>query len=127
MEEIRKKLSDEAIFDAVKAAYNAVADKMGEDVVVLDIRRVSIISDYFIIASANNPNQLKAITDHVQEKLAALDIRARHVEGVQSARWILLDFGWITVHLFCKEEREYYRLEKLWGDARIVLEDELRM
>jgi ribosome-associated protein len=118
-------MSNEAIFEAVKAAYHAVADKMGEDITVLDIREVSIISDYFIIASANNPNQLKAITDHVQEKLAPMGIKARHVEGVQSARWILLDFSWIIVHLFCKEEREYYRLEKLWGDARVILQDEL--
>jgi len=110
---------------AVKAAYNAVSDKMGDDIVVLDIREVSIISEYFIIASANNSNQLKAMADNVQEKLCELGVPMRHVEGVQSARWILVDFGHIIVHLFCKEEREYYRLEKLWGDARPILPDEL--
>jgi len=110
---------------AVKAAYNAVSDKMGDDIVVLDIREVSIISEYFIIASANNSNQLKAMADNVQEKLHELGVPMRHVEGVQSARWILVDFGHIIVHLFCKEEREYYRLEKLWGDARPILPDEL--
>ena len=116
---------DKNVLEQVKAAYNAVADKMGEDIIVLDIREVSIISEYFIIASANNSNQLKAMSDHVQEKLFALGVQMRHVEGVQTARWILLDFGHIIVHLFCKEEREYYRLEKLWGDARMLLPDEL--
>ncbi|MDR2168274.1 MAG: ribosome silencing factor [Clostridiales bacterium] len=118
-------LNKEEIFEAVKVAYNAVADKMGEDILVLDISGVSIISDYFIIASANNANQLKAIAEHVEEKLAMNSIFIRHVEGVQTARWILMDFGYIIVHLFCKEEREYYRLEKLWGDARHILHDEL--
>ncbi|MCL2753645.1 MAG: ribosome silencing factor [Defluviitaleaceae bacterium] len=119
------KKDDKKIFEAVKVAYTAVDDKMGEDVVVLDISAVSIISDYFIIASANNSNQLKAIAENVEQKLAPLGITTRHVEGVQSARWILMDFGYIIVHLFCKEDREFYRLEKLWGDARHILHDEL--
>jgi len=110
---------------AVKAAYNAVSDKMGDDIIVLDISEVSIISEYFIIASANNSNQLKAMADHIQEKLAEVGVHIRHVEGVQSARWILLDFGHIIAHLFCKEEREYYRLERLWGDAKPIMPDEL--
>ena len=120
-----KKVNDIGMLAAVKVAYNAIADKMGEDIIVLDIREVSILSEYFIIASANNPNQLKAITDHMQDKLEEIGISMRHVEGVQSARWILLDFGHIIAHLFCKEEREYYRLEKLWGDSRQLTVDEL--
>ncbi|MCL2396615.1 MAG: ribosome silencing factor [Defluviitaleaceae bacterium] len=110
---------------AVKVAYSAIDDKMGEEIVVLDIHEVSIISDFFIIASAKNSNQLKAMAESVQEKLAQLGIRPRHIEGVQSARWILLDFGYIIVHLFCKEEREYYRLDRLWGDAVQILPEEL--
>jgi ribosome-associated protein len=110
---------------AVKVAYNAVSDKMGDDIIVLDIRQVSIISDYFIIASGNNSNQLRAMADHLQEKLFETGVRVGHVEGLQSARWILLDFGHIIAHLFCKEDREYYRLERLWGDARQILPDEL--
>ena len=105
---------------ALKTAYKAIDDKMGDEVVMLDIREVSILAEYFVIASANNSNQLKAISEHVQEKLAALGIRTRGIEGVQSARWILLDFGHIIVHLFCREEREYYRLERLWGDAELI-------
>ena len=118
-------MDKENLKNAVKAAYNAIADKMGEDITMLDISNVSIISDYFIIASANNSNQLKAITEHVEEKLHEQGLRLRHSEGVQSARWILLDFGYIIVHLFCKEEREYYRLERLWGDAKMISPDEI--
>ena len=109
----------------VKIAYDAIADKMGEEIIMLDISQVSIISEFFIIASANNSNQLKAITEHLQEKLHLAGLRVRHIEGVQSARWVLIDFGNIIIHLFCKEEREYYRLEKLWGDAKHILPDEL--
>jgi len=111
--------------NAVRAAYDAIADKMGEDIIMLDISDVSIISEYFIIASANNSNQLKAITEHVEEKLHGFGVRLRHSEGVQTARWILLDFGYIIVHLFCKEEREFYRLERLWGDAKMIMPDEI--
>ncbi|MDR2183061.1 MAG: ribosome silencing factor [Clostridiales bacterium] len=113
------------IMDAVKAAYNAASDKMGDDIIVLDIRGISVLTEFFVIASANNSNQLKAMADHIQEKLHVLGVRMRHAEGVQSARWILLDFGDIVVQLFRKEEREYYRLEKLWGDAKTILPDEL--
>jgi len=112
---------------ALKTAYKAIDDKMGDEVVMLDIREVSILAEYFIIASANNSNQLKAISEHVQEKLAALGVRTRSIEGVQSARWILLDFGHIIVHLFCREEREYYRLERLWGDAELIRPEDFEL
>ena len=113
------------LLEALKAAHKAIDDKMGEDIVVLDIHEVSIISEYFVIASANNSNQLKAIAEHVEEKLFEAGLKIRHIEGVQTARWILMDFGHIIVHLFCKEEREHYRLERLWGDAVQVLPGEL--
>lgn len=113
------------MMEALKAAYKAVDDKMGEDIMVLDIHEVSLIADYFIIASANNPNQLKAIADNVQEKLAEQGISQKSIEGVQSARWILMDFGHIIVQLFCKEEREYYRLERLWSDGKLIPAEEL--
>ena len=119
------KFDEKQIFEAVKIAYAAIEDKMGDEVIVLDISSVSILSDYFLIGSANNSNQLKAMAEFVQEKVESLGMVARHVEGAQSARWILIDFGYFTVHLFCKEEREYYRLEKIWGDARHVEHEEL--
>jgi len=112
-------------FAALKAAFKAIDDKFGFDVVMLDIREVSVLSDYFIIASANNPPQLKAIADAVQEEMRKIGQKLTHSEGVTSARWVLLDFSGITVHLFCQEDREYYKLELLWGDAKVVLPESL--
>jgi len=110
---------------AVKAAYKAIDEKFGYDVVILDVSEVSIMAEYFMIATANSPSQLKAITDAVDMELHKLGVTLRHSEGVQSARWILLDFGGIVIHLFCKEDREYYRLERIWGDAKEIKPEDL--
>jgi len=110
---------------AVKAAYKAIDDKFGYDCVILDVSEVSIMAEYFMIATANSPSQLKAITDEVEMQLHALGMKLRHSEGVQTARWILLDFSGIVVHLFCKEDREYYKLERIWGDAKEIKPEEL--
>ena len=93
---------------------------------MIDISGVTVIADYFIIASASNPNQLRAMTDEVDEQLYKVGFRLNHSEGVQSKSWILLDFGNIVVHLFNKEDRDFYNLERLWGDAKIVSEDDLK-
>jgi len=113
------------LLQAVKAAYKAIDDKFGYDCMILDVSKVSIMADYFMIATANSPNQLKAITDEVEMQLHKLGVRLRHSEGVQTARWILLDFNGLVVHLFCKEDREYYRLERIWGDATEIKPEEL--
>ena len=110
---------------AVKAAYKAIDDKFGYDCMILDVSEVSIMAEYFMIATANNPSQLKAITDEVEMQLHKLGMKLRHSEGVQSARWILLDFSGIVVHLFCKEDREYYKLERIWGDAKEIKPEDL--
>jgi ribosome-associated protein len=119
------KITLDKVFEGTKAAYHALTDKLGEDIVVLDITGVSSLADFFIIATGNNPNHVRAMTDHVQDVLEGAGFRTRQVEGQQSARWILLDFGDIVVHLFNKEEREFYRLEKIWGDARHYSPEEL--
>jgi len=113
------------ILEAVKVAYDAIDDKMGTDVVMLDISEVSVLADYFIIATGSNSNQLKAIADHLQDKLGAIGVHQRSMEGAQTARWILIDFGHIIVHLFHTEDREYYRLDKLWADGVQILPEEL--
>lgn len=114
-------------FDGVKVAYKALDDKMGIDIVVLDISEISVIADYFVIASASNPNQIKALADEVEEKLyKEAGYRLHHAEGFQTKSWILLDFGDIVVHLFNKEDREFYNIERIWGDAKFVDEDKLK-
>lgn len=125
MEKKTDKMDKKQLMRAVKAAYKAIDDKFGTDIVMLDISEVSIMAEYFIIASASNPNQLKALTDAVEFALHEHGIKLQHSEGVQSARWILLDFSYIVVHLFCQEDREYYKLDKLWGDAKEVTPEEL--
>ena len=107
-------------FKGVKAAYKALEDKLGNDINVLDIREISIISDYFVIAGGNSPSHLKAMADAVEEALYKAGFRLNHSEGFQTKTWILLDFGDIVVHLFNKEDREFYNIERIWGDAKFV-------
>lgn len=103
-----------------KAAYEALDDKMGEDIKVLDIHEISVLADYFLIAHGNNPNHVKALIDAVQDKLEELGYTADHVEGYQEGTWVLLDFGRIIVHVFHKEARLFYDLERIWSDGKIV-------
>ena len=92
------------IFEAVKVAYKALEDKFAIDIKVLDIKKISSVADYFIIASASNPNQLRAMTDEVDEQLYKVGFRLNHSEGVQSKSWILLDFGLLFICLIKKIE-----------------------
>lgn len=106
--------------EMLKVAHKALDDKFAEDIVILDIREVSTMADYFIIASGKNPNQLKAMADEIEEKLHKQGLKVSCVEGYNSANWILIDFSDVMVHLFTKDDREFYRLERVWGDAKIV-------
>ncbi|MCD8223911.1 MAG: ribosome silencing factor [Clostridiales bacterium] len=106
--------------EMTKLALAALADKKGEDVRVIDIREVSVLADYFIIASGNNPNQVQAMTDHVEEQLGKAGCHCRQIEGYHSANWILMDYGDIIVHVFCKEDRLFYDLERIWRDGKTM-------
>ncbi len=113
------------ILNAVKAAYKALDDKLAIDIKVLETGKLTPMADYFIIAGGNNPNQLKAMADTVEEALYKAGYRLNHSEGMQTKSWLLLDFGEIVVHLFNKEDREFYNLERIWGDARTLTDQEL--
>lgn len=106
--------------EVVKIAQEALEDKMAEDVKALDLRGISNITDYFIIASGNNVNHLRAMADEVEQKLFKAGVKLHHSEGYTVATWILLDFGNVLVHLFNKEQREFYGLDHLWSDAKTV-------
>lgn len=95
-------------------------DKKARDVKILDIRSITTVADYFVICSGSSATHVKAIADHVEEKLAALGFAVHHVEGYQNGRWILLDYGDVVVHVMQEQEREFYNLERLWGDAQEV-------
>lgn len=113
---------------AAKLAYAALEDKLATDIRVLDISKISTLSDYFVIASGSNSNQLKAMADAVDEQLFKAGFILKHTEGLQTHNrsWILMDFGDIVVHIFHKDDREFYSLERIWGDAKELTEDELK-
>ncbi len=106
--------------EMVKLAINALADKKGEDIRVIDIQEVSVLADYFLIASGSNTNQVQAMTDNVEEALGKAGYTCRQIEGYQSGNWILMDYGDIIVHMFCKEDRLFYDLERIWRDGKIM-------
>ena len=106
--------------EILKIAYTVLDEKKGEDIKVIDISNISVIADYFLIASANNINQLQAMSDELQEKFSKEGIEVKQVEGNRSATWILLDYGDLVIHLFDKEDRLFYDLERIWTDGKIV-------
>lgn len=106
--------------EMVKLAISALEDKKGEDIRVIDIHEVSVLADYFLIASGGNANQVQAMTDSVEEALGKTGYRCRQIEGYQSANWILMDYGDIIVHVFCREDRLFYDLERIWRDGKVV-------
>jgi ribosome-associated protein len=101
---------------------DVIADQLGEDILLLDIQEVSIITDYFVIASAASQRQAKAIVEKVQEDVKGeFDLKPMGVDGEADSGWVLLDYNHIIVHIFTPEVRAYYDLEGLWKDARIVV------
>lgn len=106
--------------EIVKTAVEALRDKKAEDVTVIDITGVSSIADYFIIANGNNQNQLTAMQDAVDEALYKAALHAKQIEGNNKSTWILMDYEDIIVHLFSKEDRLFYDLERIWRDGKII-------
>jgi ribosome-associated protein len=107
-------------------AVDALEDRKGEDIKVLDISSISTLGDYFIIAAGTNRNQVQALADNVQEKLGREGFFTKNVEGYDGANWILLDFGDIIVHVFDSENRIFYDLERIWRDGKVVDASDLK-
>lgn len=107
-------------------AIKALEDKKGNDIRVIDIRDISIIADYFIIASGNNRNQVQTMADNVEEVLGRAGYEPRQTEGYGTAAWILMDYNDIIVHIFSEEDRLFYDLERIWRDGRSVDIDEFK-
>ena len=108
------------IKEIVKKIYNIIEDKKGDDIKVIDISKVSSIADYFIIASANNINQVQAISDEIDFALGKEGILPKAVEGNKNATWMLLDYNDIVVHIFLREDRAFYDLDRIWRDGTEV-------
>ncbi len=109
-----------------KLAIKALEDKKAEDVRVIDISEISVLADYFIIANGLNVSQVQAMSDNVQEVLGRAGYDLKQVEGYQSANWILLDYGDIIVHIFDKENRRFYDLERIWMDGKLTSAEDLK-
>ena len=101
-------------------ACKAIDDKKGQDIKVIDIHTVSVIADYFVIASGTNSNQVQAIVDNVEEQLGRAGFEAKQIEGNRNSSWILMDYGDVIVHVFDEENRLFYDLERIWRDGKIL-------
>ena len=106
--------------EIVKKIYKIIEDKKGDDIKVIDISKIGSIADYFIIAGANNINQVQAISDEIDFILGKEGILPKAVEGNKNATWMLLDYNDIVVHIFLKEDRVFYDLERIWRDGTEV-------
>ncbi len=103
--------------EALLIVAQAADDKKAEDIVALKMKGISLVADYFLICHGNSDKQVQAIARGMKEKAEENEISVRRMEGFDEARWILVDLGDVVAHVFHKDERRYYNLERLWGDA----------
>ncbi|WP_217586767.1 ribosome silencing factor [Lentibacillus saliphilus] len=103
--------------DMIQIAANACDQKRAEDIIALDMKDVSLVADYFLICHGNSERQVQAIASAIKDALEEENISVKRLEGYEQARWVLVDTGYIVCHVFHKDERGYYNLERLWGDA----------
>jgi len=116
-QEKKKRLTKRSLAAEVKLAVEAALAKKAEGLCVLDLREISSFTDFFLIMSGNSSRQNATIEESIEVRLKAAGVRPLGVEGRESAEWILMDYGWFVVHVFSRNAREHYALEKLWGDA----------
>jgi ribosome-associated protein len=101
----------------VRTAIQAAQDKKAEDIVVLDLRAAASFTEYFLLLTGMNSRQTAALAETIERELKASSLRPIGVEGAARGEWILMDYGWFIIHIFSPAARDYYALEKLWGDA----------
>jgi len=115
--EKEKNLTKRNLPKEIRLSIKAGKEKKGENIVVIGLKEVSSFTDYFLLISGNSSRQNLAIYENIEKELKKEDIYPLHVEGKENAEWILMDYGNFILHIFSKETREYYSLEKLWGDG----------
>lgn len=108
------------IKDMVKTAYTALDDKKGHDICVIDISGISTIADYFVICDGSSDSQVGALTDNVEEKMHEAGYEQKQREGMRNSSWVLLDYGDVIIHIFDRENREFYNLERIWNDGKRI-------
>ncbi len=115
-------MTDNKIKELVKLAYKTLDSKKASDISVLDIHELSVIADYFIVASADNLRQTVAMCDELENKLGKAGFECRQVEGRSSASWILMDYNDVIIHIFDKENRLFYDIERIWKDGKKIID-----
>ena len=106
--------------ELLNLAVQAAEDKKAMNIVSLDLQGISLIADYFVICHGNSDTQVQAIATEVRKRVHEAGSNVRGIEGMDSARWVLLDLGDVIVHIFHRDEREFYNIERLWSDAKVV-------
>lgn len=106
--------------DMIRIIYDALADKKGEDIKVIDISEISVIADYFVIVNGNSDSQIQALVENVEEKMHQAGYSMKQREGSRGGSWVLLDYGDVIVHVFDRESRSFYHLEHIWNDGKNV-------
>jgi ribosome-associated protein len=112
--------------EMTKQVILALEDKKAEDIKIIDISHISVMADYFIIASGNSRNQVQAMIDNVEDILGKQGMTPKQVEGYQNANWVLMDYRDIIVHVFDKENRLFYDLERIWKDGKSISVEDLK-
>lgn len=107
-------------------AYEALDEKKGEDIKIIRISEISVMADYFVIANGGSNTQVQAMVKNVEEKMHLAGFHVKRVEGNRSSSWVLLDFGDVIVHVFDREDRLFYDLERIWSDGKMVSVEKLQ-
>lgn len=110
-------MKPEALLNEV---LTAIEDKKGMNVMALNLQGISLLADYFVICHGNSTPQVQAIAMEVRKKAGELGVNVKGLEGYDTAKWVLVDLGDVVVHVFHRDDREYYNIERLWSDAKVV-------
>ena len=111
--------------EQLKLAVSSLEEKKGEKIKIIDISKISVVADYFVIASGKNANQIRAMADEVEEKLGKAGVEPKQIEGYAGANWILMDYRDFIIHIFNEEQRLYYDIERIWSDGKPISAEDL--
>ena len=106
-------------FEILKIAANALNEKKGHEICAIKIADLTVLTEYFLICTANSSTQVRALCDEVEEKLEECGVKPHHIEG-KTTGWIVLDYASVIIHIFSRDQREFYGLDKMWSDGEIV-------
>lgn len=104
----------------LQAVVTAAEDKKAGNIIALNLKEISLVADYFVICHGNSDTQVLAIANEIRKTAHEGNVMVKGIEGMDTGRWVLIDLGDVVIHVFHREERDYYSLERLWSDAKVV-------